>query len=694
MVLPFILLSPMAGKLAERHKKSSIYKWAKVAEIPLVLIASAGFYLESIGLVLFAMLLMGIQSALYSPSKYGLIKEYVLKEGLKNEGKTNKGHRNKGTGSKLGVMELLSFSAVLIGTLIAGFVADSNEYRNLLLVGLMLFTAVLGFIQSSFLNSDAPNLRIISKKNGCDLKSNSSISTVNPLKFVRLQFTKNKSTKGVNLAVFGLGVFWFIASMIQMNLLVYCPSVLGLTASATGIVNALVAVGIGVGCFVAGVWNKERVALGSLFFSITGLGICLLALVFTNSYFGFVPVLMLAAFFGGLFKIPLNAWVQDKTDKDSIGGVLAYSNMVVFVSILLSAVVFALVSLVFTSAQVFLMLGILSLVVALVCLIVQPIAAIRSIAAIITKVIFRVRVAGVENLPEGGGIVACNHVSMLDALLILLSTKRNVRFVMHEAVYNHKLLKPLFKKCHMIPIASGKGKAVLTDFTARVKAEVEAGRLVCIFPEGHLNRTGQLMSFKKGIEKLAMASMVPIVPMHLHNVIGSPLTFVPGSNKTYSFHPKNWRKKVFVSIGSGLSYNSTAFEIRQAIKELEVENVAVHIKTVGSDFSLSQNIPFVCNDLTRLKLDVSAPLSFVVNCPSIELKDLMKKSSWYIGSKEDRNGKPIPGVSVQVRNETGVICDPLIEGFVYLKSAYQENLNWVSGGVKGFIDECGFVKFL
>ncbi|MFT6747917.1 MAG: acyl-[acyl-carrier-protein]-phospholipid O-acyltransferase [Glaciecola sp.] len=665
MVLPFILLSPLAGSLAERFKKARIYQWAKVAELPIVLIASTGFILESLPLVLVAMLLMGVQSALYSPAKYGLIKEYL---------------GTKSTGSKLGVMELLSFSAVLVGTLVAGFVADIESNRTLILVGLMVFIAILGMVQSSFLKSKTPGVQ---KKT----------STINPLAFLKQQHKLNKSSKGVNAAIFALGSFWFIASMIQMNLLIHCPEQLGLSASSTGIINALVAVGIGLGCFVSGRWNNRRVALGTLFFAALGMGVSLLVLAKMNSYLLFISVLMVLSFFGGLFKIPLNAWVQDKTSSDRIGQVLAYSNMVVFLSILISSVTFVGLSSVFSSSQVFIVIGILALIIALICLIVQPISSVRSLLAGVSKVLFRFKIHGQENIPSKGGIIACNHVSLLDALAILEGTKRNVRFVMHEAVYQNKKLNGLFKRCHMIPIASGKSKKVLAEFTARVKKEVDAGHLVCIFPEGQLSRTGQIMPFKKGIEKLAQEINAPILPMHLHNLVGTPFSFVFGKNKKYSFHPKNWKKRVYVNIGKQMKPGSTTFQVRQEVKELEIQNFSKYLQKKGSSIKLDKQLRLTCDGRGIEDINIKELKSLIVQSANVEVKDLMGRSVIYVRTKDDRDGKPLPGIHVEFRKGLNELCAPFEEGMLYVKSAYSDSVEWISTGVTGFMDECGFIKY-
>lgn len=678
MVLPFILLSPLAGKLAGKFPKAQIFRYAKVFEIPIVTLACVGFLIKSLPLTLLAMLLMGVQSAIYSPAKYGLIKE------LSKEGQV---------GSKLGTMEFLSFTAVLIGALVAGFIADLGELKNTVMTLLMIILALVGWYNSRQILF----VPVLLKKEEV---------SINPIQFFLSQRKRTKAFLGVNNAILGMGVFWFIASLLQMNLLIYCPQVLGLSNTQTGLVSAIVAVGIGVGCFVSGRFNKKRVALGMLFPAMLGLGICVILMFFTTGIKAFLMCLTLAAFFGGLFKIPLNTWIQEKTNQKSLGSVLGFSNMVVFISILISALVFALAQEYFTASELFLGVGIFTLLVALVTLLMQPIALLRGVVMVVAKLLYRFRIQGLENVPKDkGAILVCNHVSMLDSLVLLNSTNRNVRFVMHDAVYHHRLLNGLFKKCKMIPVLSGKSKTALIDFTKRVKEQVYAGHLVCIFPEGQLARTGQLMSFKKGIEHLVKNTGAPVLPVHIHNMQGTPLSYAVGVNKRYSFHLKNWRKKVFVQIGElmtygfkegeeiGLPVEPSAFGIRQKVKELEVTNIARFVQEQDKEKAAAASINNITQATHQNPITVEEPLSLVIQSPDFMLKDLMKRENLYVGTKENMMGKPIPGVHVKILNDNLQPCRPLEKGSLYILNAYAQQLEWVKMNVKGWMDECGFVSY-
>lgn len=670
MVLPFILLSPLAGKLASSHAKAIIFKWAKACEIPIAILACTGFLIESLPTTLLAMLCMGVQSAIYSPAKYGLIKELSAKGEL---------------GKRLGIMEFLSFTAVLIGALAAGVIADLEQHKNFILSSLMLLVAVIGYLNSRQINSSIP-------------AGISDRGTINPIRFFVQQRKATKSFKGVNNAILGMGLFWFIASMLQMNLLMHCPSVLGLSNSQTGFVSALVAVGIGTGCYLSGRFNKKRVALGMLFPSMLGLGSAVILLALSAEVYVFIACLMITAFFGGLFKIPLNTWIQEKTDEQELAKVLAFSNMVVFVSILLSAGAFAVLDHFLNSRALFLGIGGFSLLAALGVFFLQPIAFLRGVVLSITKALYRFKITGEENIPlDKGAIVVCNHVSMLDSLVILKTVQRNIRFVMHDAVYQYKALNPLFKKCNMIPISSGKSIGALEDFTQRVKKEVEAGHLVCIFPEGKLARTGQIMSFKKGIEHLIRKTGAPVLPLHIQNMQGTPLSYKLGLDKRYTFHPKNWRKRITVEIGNLITFTQdqdiSAFKIRQNIKELEVKNIAKTLTKKDKEYAVNQVVQTITKGSYREKVSTSDPLSLVIQSPNYRIKDLLQRDYVYVGTKENTNGKPIPGVHVKVLNEQMKPCEPNETGMLYMLNAYAKQVRWMALNIQGYMDECGFVSY-
>ncbi|MCT4591738.1 MAG: MFS transporter [Carboxylicivirga sp.] len=323
LVLPYIFLSPWAGKLAKDHKKATIIQWAKLGEIPIMAIAALGFIFNSIALVLTAMLLMGLQSCLYSPSKYGIIRDIGGKEGI-----------SFGTGA----MEMITFIAVLLGTFMGGYLSDiqgsaMNFNRQTIVIVLsILAIALIGWLFS---------LKIKPKESH---PVDDPDDTLNPFLFPLKWYRWSKSIKGINYTVLGLSVFWLIGSMIQMNLYIYCEEVLKLSNTATGSIMAFVAIGIGAGCYAAGVLSKHRVNTRLVTFGGIGMTLSMLAIILLPpNKVVFTGLIILFAFFAGLFKIPLNSFLQDRVQGRALGPVIAYNNQMVFIAILISAGIFALV---------------------------------------------------------------------------------------------------------------------------------------------------------------------------------------------------------------------------------------------------------------------------------------------------------------------------------------------------------------
>ncbi|MBL4715599.1 MAG: MFS transporter, partial [Bacteroidia bacterium] len=231
IIIPFLLFSPLAGRMAKTMSKQKIVVYSKLAELPIMIIAITGFAMESIETVLVAVFLMGLQSAIYSPSKYGLIRDIGGEEQI-----------SFGTGT----MELLSFTGVLLGTVLAGIVSDGSDSQFYILsIGLFSF-ALIGWVSSLKIKADEePPIK-------------NSKDAINPISFFINSYRWASSLKGLNFTVLGLASFWLIGALIQMNLLVHCPNELFMTYVETSLTIALVAVGIGLGCFVAGLFSKNR----------------------------------------------------------------------------------------------------------------------------------------------------------------------------------------------------------------------------------------------------------------------------------------------------------------------------------------------------------------------------------------------------------------------------------------------------
>ena len=328
MVLPYIFFSPFSGFLSKTFYKQKIVLYAKFAEIPIMTMAFTGFWIENIYVVMTAMFLMGFQSAMYSPAKFGLITDIGGEESI-----------SFGTG----FIEALTFMGVLFGFFFAGVISDVKEDRLIIIAIAFAFVSFSGFISSTFIKATESK----------PLKQGKL--PLNSYTFFRRSHKWSKyNVPGLNNAVFGLSAFWLIGSLIQLNMFAHCPQTLKMTNTQTGIVMALVAISIGFGTWLSGVLSRKNVELGLI--PIGGVGLALFdTTIFVLNPNGtvFTILIMLAAFSAGIMKTPINAWMQKNVKGRKIGDTIAYNNLINFVFILVSAGIFGIVETMFGTRVVF-----------------------------------------------------------------------------------------------------------------------------------------------------------------------------------------------------------------------------------------------------------------------------------------------------------------------------------------------------
>jgi len=338
-VLPYIFFSPLGGRLAKTNRKSDIMVWSKMAELPLFALACVGFVMQSIYIELFCIFGVGLISTLFSPSKYGLIRDIGGDEGI-----------SFGTGT----LEMFTFLGVLIGTFVASYFSDNYSIVPIfsLLIGMSLIQIFL-----------TRQLRKVPEAQTMD----ASNDTINPIRFLTNSFKWGLTIRHSNIVIVGLSTFWMLGSLIVMNITVHCDKVLHMTNTQTGWVMNISSIGIGLGSILTGMLSRGKVQLG--FTPIGALGmISCFAFLFMAEPTGilFTMMVSLTSFFCGMFMVPLSAWVQHSVEGRLQGDMLAYSNFVIFLFILISAGLFGPVSAFFgTNAMWLVMLVIVLIVIVL-----------------------------------------------------------------------------------------------------------------------------------------------------------------------------------------------------------------------------------------------------------------------------------------------------------------------------------------
>src|SRR3954466_8653040 len=296
-------------------------------------------------------------------------------------------------------------------------------------------------------------------------------------------------------------------------------------------------------------------------------------------------------FFGGFFLVPVNAILQHRPAEDKKGGLLATANLLSFVGIFgASFVYFALtatakigsISLPHLRPEtVFLVSGVFTLAATVYIVLLLPHWLVRLVLWAVTNTIYRIKVVGRDNIPEkGGALFVSNHLSFVDALLLTASTDRFIRFIMFKDIYDHPLVHPLAKLGRAIPISSALRPRDMIKSLREASETINRGGIVCIFAEGQITRIGQMLPFRRGMERIMKGispeSNAPIVPVHLDGVWGSIFSFEKG--RFLWKLPRKIPYPVTVSFGKPMPATATPFEVRQAVQELHSEAYALHKK--------------------------------------------------------------------------------------------------------------------
>lgn len=313
LVLPYLVFSPLGGKLSVKYHKTSVFRFLKLIELPIMLIACLAFLFEWVFLAVFSVLLMGIQSSLYSPSKYGLIRDVGGEKGI-----------SEGSGG----FEAMAFLGILLGTFVASLLADYGNYTIIYVI--FLGVAILGYLVT----------RQIKVKE--ELVFENHNHKLNPVSFFRHSYQVAAHFPLVNLAVVGASVFWLLGSVLQMNLVIHARQFYDVSATSTGFVMGVAAVGIAIGTWTAGKISDEKVEHGLVLIGLLGMLLVLLLILFLSVSFPvFASFVFVFAFFGGLFQVPNLAIIQGAGLGRNIGTVIAYLNLLTFILILLGTLIFS-----------------------------------------------------------------------------------------------------------------------------------------------------------------------------------------------------------------------------------------------------------------------------------------------------------------------------------------------------------------
>ena len=543
--LPFILFSMAGGYLADRFSKRSVMLGVKVFELAIMSLVLAGFWTLNQHLLLACVFLMGTHSAFFGPSKYGSLPE------LLSERKLSWGN---------GLLELGTFMAIILGTVAAAILSQKLHDRQWISGFILIGLAIFGFFACLGIT------RVPAADPAKRFNANFPVEVWRQLRAMR-------GDRPLWLAVIGNTYFNFLGALLLLNLFFYGADVLHVDETHIGLLNVALALGIGLGSVAAGYLSGGKIEYGLVPLGALGLSVfsALLALPGLSVAKALV-LLALLGFTGGFFIVPISALLQHKPSRETKGEVQATANLLSFVgAFLASGAHWLLVGrLQFSPRAVFLTGGVMTFVGAIYVLWLLPDALLRFVLWFLTRTVYRIRVVGQENVPaKGGALFVSNHLSLADAMLLLASTDRTVRFMMYKAHYELPWIKPFARMLGVIPISSEQRPREMLKSLQMASDAIKNGDVVCIFAEGQITRIGQMMPFRRGFERIMKDVEAPIIPVALDGVWGSIFSFERG--RFLWKWPRRFPHPITVNYGKPMPHTATPFEVRQAVQELMAE---------------------------------------------------------------------------------------------------------------------------
>jgi len=539
--VPFVLFGALTGSLADRVSKTRVIRFANAMEIGVMALTFLAFGLGSYPFLLVVVFLMGTQSAIFGPSKYGSIPELLSTEEL-----------SRGNA----IIQMTTMLAILLGTMLGGFLL--NEFTGRLWIPSIIYVALatLGFVAC------LPIRRLDAADPGRRLDWNVAAELAR-------HWRATEGNRALILSIVASAFFYMIAATLILVVNVY-GAWLGLEAKEIPLLNALTVIGIAAGSVAAGKISGSRIESGLVPVGLLGMAGCMLLVLLSPRSAGLLGGALLGlGISAGLFTVPIRALIQHLPRPGRKGAILGLSEVLDFTGILLASGVFFLMErpLALTPPQMFLVLAVVVVLFFAGSLLYTAEFALRLVLLVLVHSTYRLRVRGKDLVPrEGGALLVANHVSFIDALLIGAACPRPVRFLMYRPFFDVPLVGWFARRMGAIPVDSADTRSAQAQAIESAARAAAQGELVCIFAEGAITRTGALLPFARGMERIARAAGVPIQPVALDRLWGSVFSY--SSGRFFWKSPRRIPYPVDVLFGEPVAAHTPAWRVRAAIQEM------------------------------------------------------------------------------------------------------------------------------
>lgn len=558
ILLPYIMLFTPSGFISDRFAKVNVLRITALAVIPITLLITLCYYRGWFWLAFSLTIVLGLQSAINSPAKYGYIKEIF--------GKSMIAEANA-------YVQTIAIIAILAGTLVftllfthfidvhqvAGYALTKTE-------ALKQF-APLGFLLVLLSSCEVICTFMLAKKPAADPDSTYHIKDYCRGRYLTSYLTQISKSRVIFISIIGLGLFWGVNQVLLASYGAYLKTYVG-NASALYAQGSLAVGGIGIllGALYAGRVSKGFVETGIIPIGALGITLGLFLLANLTDKFSIICLFFAYGFFGGMLVVPLNALIQFNAKETNLGKVLAGNNFIQNIFMIGFLLMTTCASLLGAGSKFnFHVLFVLALIGTVVTLMLLPQSLVRYLMYFVVSKFYRVDVYGLDNLPSTGGVLLLgNHTSFLDWAIVQIASPRPVRFVMERSIYQKWYLHWLLKRLNMIPISAGASKASIET----IREALNQGDVIALFPEGCLSRNGQLGKFHTGFERAVNDSNAVIVPFFLRGLWGTAASYATAKYKQIT---KVRQRKVSMTFGQVMPNTSTAAQVKQVVTQLSVK---------------------------------------------------------------------------------------------------------------------------
>jgi 1-acyl-sn-glycerol-3-phosphate acyltransferase len=542
-ILPFLLFSATSGQLADKVDKARLMRLVKVLEVGIMLLGAYGFWAHSFPILLACTFLMGLHSTLFGPVKYAYLPQVLRPQEI--------------VGGN-GLVEMGTFVAILLGTMVAGSLINAGPNGNVQAAAVCVLLAAAGWLTSLAIPSGRPSDPALT-------------IDWNPLRVTWATVQVARRDRAVFLSLLGISWLWFFGAVFLTQFPQFAQKTLGGDPGVATLLLAVFSIGVGLGSLLCEKMSRRQVEIGlvpfgaigmtvftvDLYFAVRGLpvaeGQSVSAFLAHSGHWRVLADLFLLSTFSGFYSVPLYSLIQTRAAATHKARVIAANNILNALFLILAAGLGALAlgPLQLSIPQLFLLTALLNALVAIYIFTLVPEFLLRFLSWLLVNVMYRIDKRGTEHLPsDGAAVVVANHVSFVDALVLMAMSPRPIRFVMDLGIFRIPGLSWLFRQAKAIPITSAKKDPALVERAfARVSDELRDGQLVCIFPEGRITDSGELYPFRPGITRILENDPVPVVPCALQGLWGSFFSRMGGRAMTRPFR-RGLRSRIGINVAA------------------------------------------------------------------------------------------------------------------------------------------------